>query len=161
MIQNKRVIPFIAIVFLVGKTIHAAGISPINITLSAGSGTNIISTYKGKTNIVEYKIEDMIGKPPARTWVWMSPVPAYLTRVASQNQPDCALYHQAGSSPDSFSLPPNGLCYFSLQVNGSLVTTPVGTSTTYRPVFSNSGGVTPFVGFQSGFRRQLGIPCIY
>jgi len=61
--------------FFVSSTVHAA-IPPINITLSSGAGSNIIAIGPGQTATVEYLIQDVIGRPPARTWLWTDPIPA-------------------------------------------------------------------------------------
>src|SRR6202012_1044229 len=95
----------------------------------------------GQMATVEYLIQDVIGRPPARTWVWTAPIPHYISRTQSLHQPDCSVYNQNPGNPGSFTLPPNGFCYFAMQVDGTIFAN-VGTSTTYKPVFSNSAAVT-------------------
>lgn len=125
---------------LVSSTLHAAGVSPLNMSLSSGVGSNIIATYAGQTTIVEYRLQDVIGRAPARTWTWEAPVPAYITRAQSLHQPDCAVYNQQGSNPGSFALPPDGVCYFAFQVNGTQFAAQTSAAK-YRPLFTNSGGI--------------------
>lgn len=125
--------------FFVSSTVHAA-IPPINITLSSGAGSNIIAIGPGQTATVEYLIQDVIGRPPARTWLWTDPIPAYMSRTASLHQPDCSVYNQNPAIPNSFVLPPNGSCYFAMEVNGTILANQ-GAPTTYKPIFSNSAAV--------------------
>jgi hypothetical protein len=140
---NKKTEYFgVATSFLVTTTLHAAGIPPIDITLSSGVGTNIINTSLGQHTIVEYKIQDVIGKPPSRTWLWSSPVNPYISRVNSLHAPDCSTYNQPNANPNSFMLPPSGFCYFAVEVDGTkFANTSQSKTATYRPVFSNSGAI--------------------
>lgn len=132
----------VATSFLVSSTLHAVGIPPISITVSSGTGSNIINTVIGGQTIVEYKIQDVIGKAPSKTWVWSSPATPYITRVNSLHSPDCSTYNQPNSNPKSFLLPPSGVCYFALQVDGTQFANTSKTKTaTYRPVFSNSDAI--------------------
>lgn len=128
-------------IFLLNTVLSAAGIPPIDVTLSSGPGTNILTIAPGQTAVVEYKIQDVIGKPPARTWTLDPSIPSYLTRSQSINQPDCATYNQSNGNPNSFSLPQNGLCYFAFQVNGTVLAASNTKSANYKPMFSNSAGV--------------------
>ena len=130
-------------IFFFNTTLNAAGIPPININLSSGAGTNLITISQGQKAVVEYKIQDVIGRPPSRTWSWASPIPSYITRTASIHQPDCAIYHQPNSNPNSFSLPPNGVCYFAFQVDGTqFAAAAKGITADYRPMYINSNGVS-------------------
>ena len=79
-----------ATTLFVSYTLNAAGIPPISITLSSGAGTNIINTSLTQTNVVEYKLQDAIGRPPSRTWLWTHSALSYLTRTQSLHQPDCS-----------------------------------------------------------------------
>lgn len=138
------------VTFLVSTALNAAGIPPINVTLSSGPDTNHVKISKGQLKLVEYKIQDVIGRPPSRTWLWSPTAPAYATRTSSLQQPDCAMYNQPNSNPNSFTLPPNGVCYFAIQIDGTkFANTPLKTSSkaaqatnqSYRPIFTNSDGV--------------------
>lgn len=125
----------------VSYTLQAAGIPPINITLSSGAGTNIVKTSTAQTNVVEYKLQDAIGRPPSRTWLWTPSALSYVTRTQSLHQPDCSIYNQANSNPNSFTLPPNGVCYFAFKIDGTQFAAAQTTTAFYRPMFTNSSGV--------------------
>ncbi|WP_298624143.1 sialidase family protein [uncultured Legionella sp.] len=143
--NTKQVSDFFCVTtsFLVSTTLNATGLPPINISLSSGTGSNNIITSIGSTSIVEYEVQDMIGRPPARTWLWSAPIPSYITRAQSLHQPDCASYNQTPGDPNSFTLPPNGTCYFALQVDGTAFANVYqGSTISYRPVFINSNGVS-------------------
>ncbi|WP_298625105.1 sialidase family protein [uncultured Legionella sp.] len=129
-------------VFLFNNPLNAAGISPIDINLSSGKGTNNITIAKGQVAVVEYEIKDNIGRPPERTWLWALPTLSYITRTQSINQPDCTNYNQPNRDPNSFSLPPNGHCYFAFQIDGTLFDASKSTTATYRPLFSNSSAIS-------------------
>lgn len=141
----------VATSFLMTTTLHAVGISPINVTLSSGVGTNIINTSIGQNTVVEYKIQDVIGRPPSRTWLWSSPNTPYIKRVNSVHAPDCSTYNQPNTNPKSFQLPPSGVCYFALEVSGTqFANTSSSKKATYRPVFANSGVPKKIAFFDEG-----------